>query len=115
MSLAAIALAGVTAPAALISIGRIPDPARTRIGGIWQRCHRASPSPLSDVFIRTCDGGCLSCSTRRTSNPAPQFESCRASITAMAAYILSAAGRIVGRKPFVIATFVSSLFPVAVT
>ena len=117
--LAAIALAGVTALCcAFISIGRI-----TRIGGIWQ----SLPSELrhlllSDVFIRTCDAMVDVFLVLYTTNVigirAPQFGVLVAvqALTAMAAYIPSArlAG-IVGRKPFVIATFAFfALFPVAV-
>jgi MFS family permease len=122
--LAAIALASVTALCcAFISIGKIPDPARTRIGGIWQ----SLPSELrhlllSDVFIRTCDAMVDVFLVLYTTNVigirAPQFGVLVAvqALTAMAAYIPAArlAG-ILGRKPFVIATFAFfALFPIAV-
>jgi MFS family permease len=122
MVTAALAVLSLIA-CAFVSIPRIPDPARTRIAGVWN----ALPRPLrclllSDVFIRTCEGMVdvflVLYATNIIGIRAPQFGILVAvqALTAMAAQI--PAGRFadsVGRKPFVAATFVFfALFPIAV-
>jgi hypothetical protein len=108
---------------AFISIPRIPDPARTRIAGIWKALPRQLRRLLlSDVFIRTCEGMIdvflVLYATNVIGIRAPQFGILVAvqALTALAAQI--PAGRFadsVGRKPFVVATFVFfALFPIAV-
>jgi len=108
---------------AFVSIPRIPDPARTRMGGIWKALPRQLRRLLlSDVFIRTCEGMVdvflVLYATNIIGIRAPQFGILVAvqALTAMAAQI--PAGRFAdstGRKPFVVATFVFfALFPIAV-
>jgi MFS family permease len=108
---------------AFVSIPRIPDPARTRMGGIWKALPRQLRRLLlSDVFIRTCEGMVdvflVLYATNIIGIRAPQFGILVAvqALTAMAAQI--PAGRFadsMGRKPFVVATFVFfALFPIAV-
>ena len=108
---------------AFVSIPRIPDPARTRMGGIWKALPRQLRRLLlSDVFIRTCEGMVdvflVLYATNVIGIRAPQFGILVAvqALTAMAAQI--PAGRFadsMGRKPFVVATFVFfALFPIAV-
>jgi MFS family permease len=121
---ATIALAGLTLIAcAFISIPKIPDPARTRIVGIWKALPRQLRRLLlSDVFIRTCEGMVdvflVLYATNVIGIRAPQFGVLLAvqALTAMAAQIPAARlADSIGRKPFVVATFVFfSLFPIAV-
>ena len=121
---ATIALAGLTLVAcAFISIPKIPDPARTRIVGIWKALPRQLRRLLlSDVFIRTCEGMVdvflVLYATNVIGIRAPQFGVLLAvqALTAMGAQIPAARlADSIGRKPFVVATFVFfSLFPIAV-
>ena len=119
-----IALALLTlAVAASVRVPTIPAPDATKIRGVW----RSLPPTfrrllLSDVFIRTCEGlvdvfivlyvtNVLSVST-------PQFGFLVGVQTVTSILIYVPAAHIadsIGRKPFVIATFLAfSLFPLAV-
>ena len=121
---ATIALAGLTLIAcAFISIPKIPDPARTRIVGVWKALPRQLRRLLlSDVFIRTCEGMVdvflVLYATNVIGIQASQFGVLLGvqALTAMAAQIPAARlADSIGRKPFVVATFVFfSLFPIAV-
>jgi MFS family permease len=108
---------------AFIDIGRIADPAGTRIGGVW----RSLPSELrhllvSDVFIRTCDAMVdvflVLYATNVIGIAAPQFGVLVAvqAFTAMTTYLPAARfAAVFGRKPFVVATFAFfALFPIAI-
>jgi MFS family permease len=123
MFLATIALAVVTL--AVVSTVRLPrlQGAPTNIRGVW----RSFPAPLrwlllSDVFIRTCEamvdefGVIYVMSIIGIS--APQYGVLIAvqTATAIAVYIPAAKiADVIGRKPFVIATFVAfALFPLAI-
>jgi MFS family permease len=118
-----IALAAITlAVVARVQLPRLAGPA-TNIRGVW----RSFPPPLrwlllSDVFIRTCEGLVDEFSVIYAMNiirvTAPQFGILIAvqTITSIVVYIPAAkiADRI-GRKPFVIATFLAfSAFPLAI-
>jgi MFS family permease len=119
-----LGLAAITALCcAFIDIGRIPDPDRTRIVGVW----RSLPSELrrlllSDIFIRTCDAMVDVFLVLYTTNvigiAAPQFGVLVAvqAFTAMTTYVPAARfAAVFGRKPFVVATFVFfALFPIAI-
>jgi len=121
---ATIVLAGLTLIAcAFISIPKIPDPARTRIVGVWKALPRQLRRLLlSDVFIRTCEGMVdvflVLYATNVIGIQASQFGVLLGvqALTAMAAQIPAARlADSIGRKPFVVATFVFfSLFPIAV-
>ncbi len=118
-----IGLAVLTlAVVARVAIPRLTGPA-TNIRGVW----RSFPSDLrwlllSDVFIRTCEGLVDEFSVIYAMNiirlTAPQYGVLISvqTVTAILVYLPAAkiAGRI-GRKPFVIATFLAfSAFPLAV-
>src|SRR5262249_49881310 len=105
-----------------VGIERIDGPP-ANIGGVW----RSFPPPLrwlllSDIFIRTCEGlvdvFLVIYATSIIGISAPRYGILTAvqAATAIAVYIPAGAiaGRI-GRKPFVIATFLAfSLFPLTV-
>jgi len=117
--LAAVALAVVSR----INIPVIADPVPTDIVGVW----RSLPTPLrwlltSDIFIRTCEGlvdvflVLYAINVIGINAPAYGVLVAVQMTTAIVSYFPAArlADR-VGRKPFVIATFVAfALFPVAV-
>src|SRR5437867_1363719 len=117
--LAAVALAAL----ARIDIPVRADPVPTHILGVW----RSLPPPLrwlltSDIFIRTCEGlvdvflVLYAINVIGISAPAYGFLVAVQMTTAIVSYLPVArfADR-VGRKPFVIATFVAfALFPIAV-
>jgi MFS family permease len=119
-----VALAVLTMIACgFISIERIPDPGRTRLGCVWKSLPRELRRLLlSDVFIRTCEGMVdvflVLYSTNVVGVTAPQFGFLIAvqMVTSMVAY--GPAGHLAdrtGRKPFVVATFAFfALFPIAV-
>ena len=106
-----------------VNIPVTTDPIPTHIVGVW----RSLPTPLrwlltSDIFIRTCEGlvdvflVLYAINVIGISAPAYGVLVAVQMTTAIVSYILVArfADRI-GRKPFVIATFVAfALFPVAV-
>jgi MFS family permease len=119
-----IALALLTlAVAASVRVPSIPVPDATKIRGVW----RSLPPTfrrllLSDVFIRTCEGlvdvfivlyvtNVLSVSTARFG-----FLVGVQTVTSILIYVPAAhIADSIGRKPFVIATFLAfSLFPLAV-
>lgn len=119
-----ILLAGVTlVVAARVRVPVLPQAAPTNVVGVW----RALPSTLrrlllSDVFVRTCEGLVDVFVVLYAMNvlgvSAPQYGALVAvqMVTAILVYLPAArlADR-VGRKPFVIMTFVAfSLFPLAV-
>ncbi|HEX5832067.1 MAG TPA: MFS transporter [Gemmatimonadaceae bacterium] len=121
---ASLALSAVTLAAVWrVRIPHLPQPAPTGIAGVW----RALPRPLrwllaSDVFVRTCEGlvdvFVVLYVTSVLGFSAPQFGALVAvqMVTAILVYVPAArlADR-VGRKPFVIATFLAfSSFPLAV-
>ena len=119
-----VVLAAVTlAVVSRINIPVIADPVPTDIIGVW----RSLPTPLrwlltSDIFIRTCEGlvdvflVLYAINVIGISAPAYGVLVAVQMTTAIVSYFPAArlADR-VGRKPFVIATFVAfALFPVAV-
>ena len=123
MFLATIALAVVTL--AVVSTVRLPrlQGAPTNIRGVW----RSFPAPLrwlllSDVFIRTCEGLVDEFGVIYVMSiigiSAPQYGVLIAVQTATAIVVYLPAAKIadvIGRKPFVIATFVAfALFPLAI-
>jgi MFS family permease len=123
MFLATIALAVVTL--AVVSTVRLPrlQGAPTNIRGVW----RSFPAPLrwlllSDVFIRTCEGMVDEFGVIYVMSiigiSAPQYGVLIAVQTATAIVVYLPAAKIadvIGRKPFVIATFVAfALFPLAI-
>ena len=101
----------------------ISPPGVTNMRGVWRSCHRALKRLLiSDIIIRTCEGMTGVLTILYVTNVAG-FSVARYGIliaiqmfTSILVYI--PAGKIadrVGRKPFVIATFLSfALFPIAV-
>ena len=123
MFLATIVLALVTL--AVVSTVRLPrlQGAPTNIRGVW----RSFPAPLrwlllSDVFIRTCEGMVDEFGVIYVMSiigiSAPQYGVLIAVQTATAIVVYLPAAKIadvIGRKPFVIATFVAfALFPLAI-
>ena len=120
--IATIVLAAITlAVVARVTLPRLSGPA-TNIRGVW----RSFPSPLrwllfSDVFIRTCEGlvdkfaVIYAMSIIRLSAPQYGLLIAIQAATAIVVYIPAAAiADRIGRKPFVIATFLFfSAFPLA--
>ena len=118
-----LALAGVTAVLTLAINLPLAVGAPANIRGVWRSFHRALRRLLvSDIIIRTCEAMAeifvVLYLTNVTGVSLPQYGALVAvqMVTAILVYIPAAklADR-VGRKPFVIATFVCfALFPVAV-
>jgi MFS family permease len=119
-----ILLAGVTlVVASRLRLPVIAEPAPTSLAGVW----RALPATLrrlllSDVFVRTCEGlvdvFVVLYAMNVVGVTAPEYGALVAvqMVTSIAVYLPAArlADR-VGRRPFVIATFLAfSLFPLAV-
>jgi MFS family permease len=118
-----LALAGTAAAVTLAINLPVTVGAPTNIRGVWRSFHGALKRLLvSDIIIRTCEGMAeifiILYVTNVTGISLPQYGALFAvqMVTAILVYIPAAkfADR-VGRKPFVIATFVCfALFPVAV-
>jgi MFS family permease len=118
-----LALAGTAAAVTLAINLPVTVGAPTNIRGVWRSFHSALKRLLvSDIIIRTCEGMAeifiVLYVTNVTGISLPQYGALVAvqMVTAILVYIPAAkvADR-VGRKPFVIATFVCfALFPVAV-
>ena len=121
--LAMLALAGLAAALTLAINLPVTVGAPANIRGVWRSFHGALKRLLvSDIIIRTCEGMAeifiILYVTNVTGVSLPQYGALVAvqMVTAILVYIPAAkvADR-VGRKPFVIATFVCfALFPVAV-
>jgi MFS family permease len=119
-----IALAAFTLFAcAALPIDNVPLPDRIRVTGIWASLPRdLRRLLLSDVFIRTCEGMVgvfvVLYATNVAGIGSAEFGFLVAvqAFTSMAAYVPAARlADAVGRKPFVVATFVFfTLFPIAV-
>ncbi len=118
-----LVLAGVTVLLVLKLNVTVAPPATTNMRGVWRSFHRALKRLLiSDIIIRTCEGMTGVLTILYVTNVAG-FSVARYGtliaiqmVTSILVYI--PAGKIadrVGRKPFVIATFLSfALFPIAI-
>src|SRR5713226_2430968 len=120
--IATLALSVVVLALIRVRINRIEGPP-TNIRGVWSSFPRSLRWVLlSDIFIRTCEGlvdvFLVIFATSIIGISAPRYGVLVAVQMATAIAVYIPAGRIadrIGRKPFVIATFVAfSLFPLAV-